>query len=1452
MERASALAQSGAAPIAMPPPELLLPRRPPSFVDPTPRVSAPVAVQYDTRGQIEPVQLNPDARRGSGDPPGARPRLDRSEENDSELDDAVAMALRGADAEAELVWLRKERDALYAQVSHWRDASHRHERACAERDVHTRQRLRKLGLWRLMGRLGLDAKVSRGSWRALAQWLHACRERLKRTGRGARVEVQTRSPSFHRRVTGTDDRPRRRDQNHNSRIATRDEDFPDSSSDDGEPGPHRWRDPGPERTKRRIEARYNGQSNGKDRDANRPDDASSLWSASDSELDESAIRRDSDSESVLSYSTLASTVRTGVNPYGDDDDADVNALNDESFDSDAVHGGKALLAAAAEKKKRGYRTVAAASAGLRAADLAKLANQRAPPGASTAAVLEWRSKAAAASEELKALQTRARKDADARRHLENELRSTQMTTREERTRGRAQEETLQNEIDALRTRVRDKEREWANKLESESRLRIDAEGELRRLQMSARASDATESASVAAAVAESKAREAKLAAEVEALRADAEVRRREYTEKATRVERLASEAADARDVAEFELRAMQESVRAESRAREIAGDAAASATRREMQLADEIARLKAESETLTTSLRDKLEAERSAREDLEGSFRELQASSRASLVDRDVAHAAQLEEMRRATDVLMGDLALARNDRAEVEAALRDLQGTARDETSEMLRAAQTRERELENQVAALRDLAAESESTFQERIRRETARAAAEASEERARVADEELRRLRLKNDAAEAELRELQSTVRAERGAHDELLAAERRERRAQLDAEIESIRAKSEEKEKELHERLRMASDARAELESELRGFQNTVRAERDERERALALAARAAEEDRRALEESLRDEASELRSRANAVEEELRARLRATEESRDSAETEIRALQASVRDSNAAAEAALKSAQDTGKEAAAKAAADAARVEREAREARETQLAADIDALRIQSEEKEREWAAKAAAAHAAAEDAEARLREVQTTARAEATDAARVNSAELARFANEAKEARDDAAAKIAVKERELAASIAAADAARAEAARSEADMARYQRTAREAESAEASTNARLREEAARLRSEAEDRERELSNLLKSEADARAAAEGALREAQVSSRGERAELEAALRAAQASSRREQDAREAAMKALEGKEKDLEELRALKEAVAEERAALEANLRDSQATTRVEKEAWEATVGALRRKEAELAAQREKTVGELESERAEKNKLELELRTMSETQRVDHDELGRFQRELADKERALEELKALREETAKAEEAWKERMAESERTRNEAETELRTLQQSSREERSDWEARSAADAAARRKALDEERANVSALEEKLATLAATRVQAVGHSSDAEELRAKLEEKETALARAEARMARMAKDLAEAEEELEERDRGGSFRGRQATVRASPWRRRKGPRSVASGDASVAAASSGSVARGCRLRRRPRAPNLLARAQQPPRRR
>ena len=179
----------------------------------------------------------------------------------------------------------------------------------------------------------------------------------------------------------------------------------------------------------------------------------------------------------LSYSTLASTVRTGANPFDDDDD--------EGGDADAVHGGVAtqLAAAAAgansSKKKLGYRTVATAARGLRAADLARLANQRAPPGASTAAVLEWRSKAAAAAEELRALQQRAKKDADARRELEDELRTTRDATRSERTKGREQEETLQREIDALRTRVRDKEREWSHRLGTESAARAQAEGELR-------------------------------------------------------------------------------------------------------------------------------------------------------------------------------------------------------------------------------------------------------------------------------------------------------------------------------------------------------------------------------------------------------------------------------------------------------------------------------------------------------------------------------------------------------------------------------------------------------------------------------------------------------------------------------------------------------------------------------------------------------------------------------------------------------------------------------------------------------------------------------------------------------------------------------------------------------------------------------------------------------------
>ena len=304
MERMLALEHGGAPPIAMPPPELL-PRRPPSFVDPTPR---------------EPPAVVPTVpRRDTASNPGhalrsaAMPRHHR-DDDDEELNDAVALALRGADAEAELRWLRTERDALRAQVAHWRDASERHERALAERDTHTRQRLRKLGLWRLMGRLGLDAQTNPRSRLALAQWLHACRERLRRTGRGG-LEVSAPSPAalgVHRRVTGASPGRKLGGRPEDDANAPRPiDDFPDSDSDDGEPGPHRWRDPGPEHTKRRIEARYNGRRNGRSADAN------SLWSESDSELNEGGSAGGDDSESVLSYSTLASTVRTGANPFDD-------------------------------------------------------------------------------------------------------------------------------------------------------------------------------------------------------------------------------------------------------------------------------------------------------------------------------------------------------------------------------------------------------------------------------------------------------------------------------------------------------------------------------------------------------------------------------------------------------------------------------------------------------------------------------------------------------------------------------------------------------------------------------------------------------------------------------------------------------------------------------------------------------------------------------------------------------------------------------------------------------------------------------------------------------------------------------------------------------------------------------------------------------------------------------
>ena len=101
------------------------------------------------------------------------------------------------------------------------------------------------------------------------------------------------------------------------------------------------------------------------------------------------------------------------------------------------------------------------------------------PKKDNAAVLEWQSMAAAATDELKSLQQRAKVDADARRELEEELRGMQNSQRNERTSRRAAEEDLQKEIDALREKVRGKEEDWNERLAKESAARQSAEGELR-------------------------------------------------------------------------------------------------------------------------------------------------------------------------------------------------------------------------------------------------------------------------------------------------------------------------------------------------------------------------------------------------------------------------------------------------------------------------------------------------------------------------------------------------------------------------------------------------------------------------------------------------------------------------------------------------------------------------------------------------------------------------------------------------------------------------------------------------------------------------------------------------------------------------------------------------------------------------------------------------------------
>jgi hypothetical protein len=277
-------------------------------------------------------------------------------------------------------------------------------------------------------------------------------------------------------------------------------------------------------------------------------------------------------------------------------------------------------------------------------------------------VLEWQSEAAAASDALKATLQRT----------EDELLGVQISQRNERTSRRAAEEDLQREIDALRDKVRGKEADWSERLATESAGRQLAEGELRALQATTRVKESESMAGIEAvraeAAAEARVREARLIAEVEALWAETEERQAEWRRKAEREAATATAASAARDVAEGELRALQESTRVDARTRAVAANDADVASfaiavargRRETELAAEVAQLRLDAAEHEASLRSKLSAEAAARAKVETSAR------------------ATAEEQQHAQVVLEAALAAARKDRATLEGDLRDLQGTVR------------------------------------------------------------------------------------------------------------------------------------------------------------------------------------------------------------------------------------------------------------------------------------------------------------------------------------------------------------------------------------------------------------------------------------------------------------------------------------------------------------------------------------------------------------------------------------------------------------------------------------------------------------------------------------------------------------------------------------------------------------------------------------------------------
>ena len=138
---------------------------------PSPSLGHPSAASVSGSPFVEPAEPKP---RSDAE------RLERElGAMQDELEDARAVALAGMEAHAELLWVRRDAASFREMARYFRRAAIETERAASERDDRIRERLRALGLWRLMSKLGMDVRVSKPSACAMHAWLEAVRRRAR-------------------------------------------------------------------------------------------------------------------------------------------------------------------------------------------------------------------------------------------------------------------------------------------------------------------------------------------------------------------------------------------------------------------------------------------------------------------------------------------------------------------------------------------------------------------------------------------------------------------------------------------------------------------------------------------------------------------------------------------------------------------------------------------------------------------------------------------------------------------------------------------------------------------------------------------------------------------------------------------------------------------------------------------------------------------------------------------------------------------------------------------------------------------------------------------------------------------------------------------------------------------------------------------------------------------------